>query len=209
MNASIFKTLTGSALAAVIAAGALAMPASAQSATDRAQRIEERRAAIEARLANLDTAAIQERLSQRERGAVQERIADRIARRTAAFENLAGVTDAQVQERLNTREEQILGALADADPETAAARINEAGAQASDRLANYEGDRLSQQQLDRLVEAAAYAETATPAEVQFMLTSGALRVEAFFDELDPAAISEELNAIGEKALEAQEARASR
>ncbi len=189
----------------------------AQTPGDRAQLIEERRAAIQERLQQIDPATIEQRrdaMMQRLQGldtgarleALNDARADRLAERSAAFDRLATITAADVETRLSDREEQILGRLADADAAAIASRFNERGAEASERLADGEFPRIADENLDALVAAAARAETITASEVEALIADGALEVQDIFDGFDPEAISAQLNDIGAKALDAQDSR---
>lgn len=188
--------LTGAAMA-LLSSGA----AHAQS-FDRAAQAEARLEAMQQRIAHAGApgAHREEMMAQRE-----ERRANRNERRdearTEVGTRLTEVDAEGVQARLDSTEEQILNALANADPDTISEILNEAGAVAGARLENADGEYLNDEQLARLVAAAAYAEQITPTEVAVLLEAGALAVDDGFDELDAEAIAAQLNAIGERALE--------
>lgn len=184
--------LSASVLALVVAGLA---PADAQSLA--AERAQERRDAVQARLQQMDRAAFQERVE-----SARARYEAGDTALGARAEMLATLDAADVQARLDAREEDILSALAQADPDAIAARLNAAGAEAAQRLENAPGELLTPAQLDQLVAAADYAETINVEQVGELLDAGALRVEGFFETRDAQQITQNLNEIGGKALNA-------
>lgn len=176
---------------ALMAAGVASAPADAQT---RSERVAERRAAVEQRLQSMS----------------QDR-AERVAHRTTALETLAHTTPDMVEARLTEAEMQIIEALVAIDEDFVAGGLNNAGVKAEAFLTETDLQRLTDEQVDELVAAAARAATITAEDVEALIVDGILAVDDLFDTTDPDAIAATLNAIGAEALdvqvEAQELRA--
>lgn len=172
---------------AILASAIALLTIPSAEAQARGDRAAERRAAVEQRLQ-----------------ALQTNRTDRVTRRTTVFERMLVTTPEMVQDRLTQTEQKVLDALAQADTAAITARLNEAGGQAESFLTSAEFERLSEEQVDKLVVAAGRAATIEEQEVEVALRLGALEVEEFFGDTDPDAIAERLNEIGEQALDLQQ-----
>ncbi|MEO1730189.1 MAG: hypothetical protein AAFR64_05580 [Pseudomonadota bacterium] len=128
----------------------------------------------------------------------------RVEQRTAVYERAATVEASEVQARLDAGEEAVLNALAEADTAAIADAANQIGAAAGEALANAPGTNLPQEQMDTLVSAAAYAATISAEEVDQLVTAGSLAIKSY-EGLDAEQIAANLNEIGNKALELQDA----
>ena len=130
--------------------------------------------------------------------------AGRIAQRTAVYERAANVDASEIQARLDAGEESVLNALAEADSDAIANAANQIGAAAGEALGKAPGKFLSQEQTDKLVSAAAHAATISAEEVDELVKAGSLAIESY-EGLSAEEIAANLNEIGSKALELQDA----
>jgi len=130
--------------------------------------------------------------------------AGRVEQRTAVYERAATVEASEVQARLDAGEEAVLNALAEADTAAIADAANQIGAAAGEALAQAPGTYVPQEQMDTLVSAAAYAATISAEEVDQMIKAGSLAIKSY-EGLDAEQIAANLNEIGNKALELQDA----
>lgn len=123
----------------------------------------------------------------------------RVDVRTDIFEHAATVDVSDVEARLSTAEENILVALAEADPAGIAQTVNQIGEAALTGLDQAQGKVLTQDQLDTLVSAAAHAATITEEEIEKLLKQGSLAIQAY-EGLDAEQITASINQIGNAAL---------
>lgn len=130
--------------------------------------------------------------------------AGRVEQRTAIYERAATVEASDVQARLDAGEEAVLNALAEADTGAIADAANQIGVAAGEALAQAPGTYIPQEQMDSLVAAAAYAAAITPQEVDQLIKAGSLAIDSY-EGLDAEQIAANLNQIGNKALELQDA----
>lgn len=180
------KIIAGATLASLSLSLSLSTASAFSTSQSRAERAElaaERRAMAEQRLAMLSSDR-----------------AERLARQTEVLTRMSEVTPEMVEERLVQAELAMLEALVLADAELIAARVNEAGAQATEFLTTQQFENLTEEQFDTLVAAAARAASLTPGEVELLLRYGSFYLSGVFDNLDADEIASTFNEIGEEAL---------
>ena len=178
------KALAGVALASLSLAFSVSSAAAhSASAQTRAERAAERRAMAEQRLE-----------------ALSSNRAERLERQTIILTRMSEVTPEMIQERLDIVEMAMLDTLAEADAELIASKANVAGTVAGEVLTTKDIEKLTDEQVDKLVAAAGRAATVTPEDVEALLDTTTMKVTDAFDTVDAEEIASTLNEVGEKAL---------